>query len=164
MTRVWILVQGLTVFVQLAVIQGGSETATHCAFETPRCEGGKVLPPLPQYSGWRYQSECAQQVVNRLVRRDLIGPHIEYGQVDLDSKYRIRVFFALVEICGGFCSPPASSGSFRPGMAGGRYASSYGRDQCGMEIHLNPDDPTRTVNIDSRDPSDVDEHEPPGIC
>lgn len=108
------------------------------------------------------QNQCAVQVVDRLVRRDHLTLYVVEQNVRVDRSNRIRVFFRFRQDMRKVFPKLGRFWKFPKWIAGGRYASSYGRGQCGFELNLDHQDPARTVDIDTDNPSDVDAHEPAG--
>lgn len=108
------------------------------------------------------QCECADQVVTRLARRDRLDAYLLTQEVQLEPSYRIRVFFVFREDMRGVLPSLGRFWKFPRWIGGGRFASTYGHGQPGFELHLDPEDPTRTVGLNAHKSSDVDDHEPAG--
>ncbi len=158
--RAWGRVQGLGVFVLLMVIRGCSQPAI------PRLraagEPDSVLRDELRAGEMRRQYECADQLVTRLADRDGLSPFIESRKVQVEPRYRIRVFFQFRQDMRKILPKLGRFWKFPRWIGGGRYASSYGQGQPGFELHPDPEEPSRTVGLNARKSSDVDQHEPAG--
>ena len=166
MERTWGSVRGVCAFLLLVAMEGCSQTVWPTTASLS--SGGlasefhpvlKLRPPRGEYDR---QCECADQVVTRLARRDRLDTYLLTQEVQLEPSYRIRVFFVFREDMRGVMPRLKRFWKFPRWIGGGRYASTYGHGQPGFEIHLDPEDPTRTVGLNAHKSSDVDEHEPAG--
>jgi len=110
----------------------------------------------------RRQQVCADQVVARLAHRDRLDRYALSQEVQLEPRNRIRVFFQFREDMRVVLPKLGRFWKFPRWIGGGRYASSYGKGQPGFELHLDEEDPTRTVGLNAPKSSDVDDHEPAG--
>ncbi len=127
---------------------------------------GKFLPtsatwsePTPQEQS---QLTCADKVVMLLARRDKLAPYITDHAVEIEPEGRIRVFFAFDRDMSKIIRKLGTFVQFPKQLAEGRLASNVGGGEPGFELHLDPSDPTRTVDFDAPKSSDIDDHEPAG--
>src|SRR2546430_660758 len=166
MERTWGSVRGVCAFLLLVAMEGCSQTVWPTTASLS--SGGlasefhpvlKLRPPRGEYDR---QCECADQVVTRLARRDRLDAYLLIQEVHLEPSYRIRVFFVFREDMRGVMPRLKRFWKFPRWIGGGRYASTYGHGQPGFEIHLDPEDPTRTVGPNAHQYSYVAAHEPAG--
>ncbi len=160
-TGAWGRVQRLSAFVLVAVMQGCSQSSVHTA-GAAGVEYRPVLKSRKQPIEMQRQQVCADQVVTRLARRDRLDRYVFSQEVQLEPRYRIRVFFQFRDDMRSVLPKLGRFWKFPRWIGGGRYASSYGQGQPGFELHLDQEDPTRTVGLNALKSSDVDDHEPAG--
>ena len=159
-TQAWGRAQMLGAFVLITLIQGGSQSLE--SREAEKAATGTRRQALREADELERQKGCAGQVVMRLARRDRLDSYVLSQTVLLEPKYRIRVFFQFRQDMRVVLPKLHRFWKFPRWIGGGRYASSYGQGQPGFELHLDPKDPTRTVDLDAHKSSDVDDHEPAG--
>ena len=159
-TQAWGRAQMLGAFVLITLIQGGSQSLE--SREAEKATTGTRRIALREADELERQKGCAGQVVTRLARRDRLDSYVLSQTVLLEPKYRIRVFFQFRQDMRAVLPKLHRFWKFPRWIGGGRYASSYGQGQPGFELHLDPNDPTRTVDLDAHKSSDVDDHEPAG--
>ena len=160
MTRTMRRVLGLCTFSLLGVIRGCSQSdfTWHDAFKP-----AVMAASIPSAAGERLrQHDCADRVVGYLIRRDGIEPYVLSQEVQLDPRNRIRVFLRFRQEMKHVFPRLGRFVKYPRWLGGGRYASTYGRGQPGFELHIDPEDPARTVQMNAHKSSDVDEHEPAG--
>jgi hypothetical protein len=159
-TQAWGPQRMLGAFLVITVMQGCSQSLEHRKTK----EAAAAIGRLAALSAEEFERQkgCADQVVTRLARRDHLDSYLLSQRVLLEPKYRIRVFFQFRQDMRTVLPKLKRFWKFPRWLGGGRYASSYGHGQPGFELHLDPDDPSRTVDLDAHKSSDVDDHEPAG--
>ncbi len=127
---------------------------------------GKIRPTKATLSEPRPEEQrqltCADKLVMVLARRDKLAPFITDHAVEIEPGGRIRVFFAFDRDMSKVIRQLGTFIQFPKFLAEGRLASNVGRGEPGFELHLDPNDPTRTVDFDAPKSSDIDDHEPAG--
>lgn len=161
-TRWFLLVLAVTMGLGSAWAQAAARNASprKIRYNKVRPTADPVAEPAAAED--RAQLACADKVVMLLARRDKLAPFITDHAVEIEPEGRIRVFFVfdrdMTEIIGKL----GTFWQFPKGIAEGRLASCVGQGEPGFELHLDPNDPSRTVDFDAPKSSDIDDHEPAG--